>query len=271
MQLDEALPVFQVDAFTDRAFAGNPAAVVLLEGPASERWMQAVAAEMNLSETAFLYRDGPSWALRWFTPAVEVPLCGHATLATAHALVESGRASAGDVLTFQTKSGALCAWSEAGLTWIDLPSRSATPIDVPAGLADALGAEVLAAHRAGAVVLAELTDATLVRELRPDIAAVLAAGFGEVIVTAVQTDGTSDFVSRFFAPGVGIPEDPVTGAAHSVLGPFWAARFRRVDLVAVQCSRRGGILQVRVRDGRVHLGGAAVTVLRGALTPAAMG
>ncbi|MBI2684112.1 MAG: PhzF family phenazine biosynthesis protein [Actinobacteria bacterium] len=265
----DAVPVFQVDAFADRAFTGNPAAVVVLDAPRSEAWMQAVAGEMNLSETAFVYRDGRRWDLRWFTPTVEVPLCGHATLATAHALVESERACYGDVLLFRTRSGELRAWNDGGLTWIDLPSRPASPIAVPAPLVDALGVDVRAAHAVGAVVLAELDDATTVRRLRPDIVALLSEGFGEVVVTAVQADGTSDFVSRFFAPGVGIPEDPVTGAAHCILGPFWAARTGRNELVGVQCSARGGLVRLRVRDDRVHLGGGAVTVLSGALTPAA--
>jgi predicted PhzF superfamily epimerase YddE/YHI9 len=263
-------PLYQVDAFTAEPFAGNPAAVCLLDAAADPGWMQRVAAEMNLSETAFL-RPGAEagrYGLRWFTPAVEVELCGHATLASAHVLYSEGLVEAGRELRFDTASGPLAARRDGeGAIWLDFPATPAEPVDPPAGLLEALGAG--AARWVGLSrfdYLVELADETAVRGLRPDIARLGGLGTRGVIVTAAgDGPGGHDFVSRFFAPGAGIDEDPVTGSAHCTLGPFWAERLGRSDLTGFQASSRGGLVRVRPQGDRVLLGGQAVTVLRGQL------
>ncbi len=250
--------MFTVDAFTDSAFQGNPAAVCLLETPAPDSWMQAVATEMGLSETAFLLGD----SLRWFTPAVEVSLCGHATLATAHVLYSTGAAT-GQV-DFRTASGTLTVKRDAdGMITMDFPAKEVTPATVPPGLEKALGAAPVRVGQSAFDLLVELRSEDEVRSLSPDIEALGAIDARGVIVTAPGT--TTDFVSRFFAPNVGIPEDPVTGSAHCALAPYWADRFGRTDLVGAQLSRRGGLVRVAVRGDRVHLAGYAVTVLSGEL------
>ena len=264
-----------VDAFTDRPFAGNPAAVVVLEEdrfPDEDR-MRLLAAEINLSETAFAHRLPPGadarWALRWFTPATEVDLCGHATLATAHTLLTTG-ADAG-LLTFATRSGVLTARGRAdGSITLDFPTAPLTPVDPPAGLAPALGATVLGAHDTGAMVadlLVELADEHAVRRLEPDLRAVAALPYRGVIVTAAaqDTSGGYDYVSRFFGPAVGIDEDPVTGSAHTALAPLWSARLGRTDLTGLQASARTGLVGTAVRGDRVLLSGRAVTVIEGEL------
>jgi predicted PhzF superfamily epimerase YddE/YHI9 len=262
-------PLYQVDAFTAEPFAGNPAAVCLLDADADPAWMQRVAAEMNLSETAFLRGDGPGrYRLRWFTPAVEVELCGHATLASAHVLFTEGLAEAGQELRFDTASGPLVARRDAdGAIWLDFPATPAEPVDPPAGLLEALGGGP--ARRVGLSrfdYLVELGDEAAVRDLAPEVRRLEALGVRGVIVTAAADgEGAHDFVSRFFAPGAGIDEDPVTGSAHCTLGPFWAERLGRVELTGFQASARGGLVQVRPRGERVLLGGQAVTVLRGQL------
>ena len=257
----------QVDAFTTAPFRGNPAAVCLLDRPAPDAWMQAVAAEMNLSETAFVSRraGGDGFDLRWFTPATEVDLCGHATLATAHTLWECGDLAPAESARFHTRSGWLTATRADRTTWMDFPALESEPSDIPGGLAAALGAAPVAAYRNRHDLLVELPSAAAVRALDPDIAGVAAVDRRAVVVTALADDDACDFVSRCFAPRVGVPEDPVTGSAHCALAPFWGARLGRDDLVGAQLSSRGGIVQVRVRGDRVHLGGAAVTVLRGEL------
>lgn len=260
-----------VDAFTSEPFAGNPAAVCLLDEERSGAWLQAVAAEMNLSETAYLWRAGEAaWRLRWFTPAVEVPLCGHATLAAAHLLFETGRARAG-TLDFATRSGTLRARPAGdGAIEIDLPALGSEPAPLPAAVAVALGAAPVATRlveRAGReeTWLLELAAEADVRRLAPDFAALRAAGAPAVIATARGDESGFDCVSRYFAPGAGIDEDPVTGAAHCALGPYWAERLGKSSLRAWQASRRGGELGVRADGERVALTGRAVTVLRGAL------
>jgi PhzF family phenazine biosynthesis protein len=265
-----------IDAFTDRPFAGNPAAVCLLDGDSwpDEGWMQAVAAEMNLSETAFAHRlpeggqGGPAdWALRWFTPAVEVDLCGHATLATAHALRADG---APGTVRFASRSGVLVATSHAdGTVTLDFPAAPVTEIPVPGALADALGAKPDSAHGTGALgdLLAVLTDETAVRALAPDLGALAELTRGDglrgVIATAPAAEPTAgyDFVSRFFAPASGIPEDPVTGSAHTALAPYWSGRLGRTELTGLQASARTGLVRTAVHGERVHLTGHAVTVL----------
>ncbi|NDU77133.1 PhzF family phenazine biosynthesis isomerase [Actinomadura sp. DSM 109109] len=263
-----------VDAFTGRAFAGNPAGVCLLTGPAEAGWMQRVAAEMRHSETAFVrpVEDGDAdFELRWFTPKTEVALCGHATLGSAHALYETGTAAAGRPIRFRTlSSGVLTvAPQEGGALAMDFPAMPAAPVEVPDGLAEALGAKVLYAGRnAQNDVLAEVADEDGVRGLAPDLGALSRIDARGVIVTAAAGPGRDhDFVSRFFAPRVlpGDAEDPVTGSAHCALAPFWAERLGRDVLTGYQASPRGGHVRVAVLGDRVTLAGWAVTVLDGAL------
>jgi PhzF family phenazine biosynthesis protein len=261
-------PIFHVDAFTQRPFAGNPAAVCLLSGRRDEAWMQGVAREMNLAETAFLERTGRSWNLRWFTPTVEVDLCGHATLASAHILWEEGRAPRGGTLAFDTKSGRLTAASRAGMIELDFPSEPATPGPAPAELLAALPVtKALSTGRNRFDYLIEVEDEATVRSLEPDFRAIAAAcGSGRgVIVTAASARPEHDFVSRYFLPAAGIDEDPVTGSTHCCLGPFWGGRLKKTELSGYQASARGGTVRVRLAGDRVFLGGHAVTVARGEL------
>jgi PhzF family phenazine biosynthesis protein len=259
--------LFQVDAFTDRPFAGNPAAVCLLDAPADEAWMQSVAAETNLPETAFVTPPGADGTrgLRWFTPTVEVDLCGHATLATAHVLVTEAGVTA-ESLAFATRSGVLTAAVRTDGITIDLPGMPSGP-EPDAARADAARAAVGGSSAAEVAtgkgwVLVILDSAAAVRSCTPDLAAVAALTELGVIVSAAGDREELDFVSRMFAPSMGIPEDPVTGAAHCLLGPFWTGRLGRNPLRAHQASARGGDLIVEVRDDRVALTGQAVTVIR---------
>lgn len=259
----------QVDAFTDRPFAGNPAAVCVLPGPRDEHWMQHVATEMNLAETAFLHREGAAWRLRWFTPAVEVDLCGHATLASAHVLWEEGHAGPGERLTFLTRSGALGAAPRDGWIELDFPAEPALPVAAPPHLLEALGVTgTVARNRMDFLV--EVAEEAIVRRLTPDLAALRLIPARGVVVTA-RAAAPYDFVSRFFGPAVGVDEDPVTGSAHCALGPWWAERLGRPSLTGFQASTRGGVVRVEVRGDRVALLGQAVTVLRGELTGPAAG
>ena len=293
-------PLFQVDAFTAEPFAGNPAAVCLLEADADPGWMQRVAAEMNLSETAFLRPGGSpeTFGLRWFTPTVEVRLCGHATLASAHVLWTEDRVGPGRPIRFDTASGPLVARPDnpatgladhrsgrpdrqaaAGvqgdtrvpLIHLDFPATPAEAVDPPHGLLAALGAEQVArwVGRSRFDYLVELASEAAVRGLAPDFRRLRALETRGVIVTAPATGpGEFDFVSRYFAPGAGIDEDPVTGSAHCALAPFWAERLGRAQLTGFQASRRGGVVRARPAGDRVLLGGQAVTVLRGELVTA---
>ncbi|MHC4939089.1 MAG: PhzF family phenazine biosynthesis protein [Planctomycetota bacterium] len=244
--------LLQIDAFADRPFTGNPAAVCLLEHAADEAWMQAVAAEMNLSETAFAVPRADGWDLRWFTPVCEVELCGHATLATAHALLEQG---AEPPLTFHTRSGVLICRRAGDEIEMDFPSTPGEPCDSPD-----VGFEVVEAVRNGWDLLLRVPDERAVREVDADFRAIDARG---IIVTAEGSE--YDFVSRFFAPRVGVDEDPVTGSAHCTLAPFWAERLGRSGMRAYQASARGGEVGVRLDGDRVFLRGKAVTVLSGTL------
>jgi len=262
------VPLWQVDAFTDRPFHGNPAAVCLLAEPRPEAWMQAVAAEMNLAETAFLLRDDEGFGLRWFTPTVEVDLCGHATLASAHFLWQDGHLKPRAEARFQTRSGLLTARERDGWITLDFPATPAVPVPFPPGLAEALGATPVSVGRSAFDYLVELPDELSVTTLRPDLAAIARFPVRGVIVTARSERPGVDFVSRFFGPACGVPEDPVTGSAHCALGPWWAARLGREDLVGYQASRRGGTVKVAVRGDRVRLAGQAVTVLRAILEAA---
>lgn len=257
--------IVQVDAFADRPFAGNPAAVCILQGPREERWMQDVAAEMNLSETAFLHPRDDGWSLRWFTPTVEVDLCGHATLASAHVLWQDGLLARDAEARFHTRSGLLTATRDGDWIRMDFPANPADEAPVPDGLEQALGARALFAGRSRFDWLVEVESEDVVRALAPDLGRLAAVQARGVIVTARSSGGAYDFVSRFFAPQSGVAEDPVTGSAHCALAPFWARRLGRDALTGYQASRRGGIVQVQVRGDRVVLGGQAVTVMRGAL------
>jgi PhzF family phenazine biosynthesis protein len=254
----------QIDAFTDTPFAGNPAAVCVLTQPINETRMQNIAREMNLSETAFLNRraDG-SYDLRWFTPTVEVDLCGHATLASTQALLESGQIQSGQSVQFHTKSGVLSARHDGDWIELDFPATLAEPCDAPAGLADALGVTPQYVAKSRFDYLVEVADEATVRGARPDFGRLRALPVRGVMITSGSSTAAVDFVSRFFAPGSGIDEDPVTGSAHCALTPFWSQRLGKTELVAHQLSSRGGVLRVRLDGDRVHLGGQAVTVLRG--------
>jgi PhzF family phenazine biosynthesis protein len=254
-------PIFQIDAFTTRLFAGNPAAVLLLDSFPADAMLQAIAAENNLAETAFLVTQGGDYQLRWFTPTVEVPLCGHATLASAAVVMERlepGRRS----VVFHSKSGPLTVnRADAGYI-MDFPVRLSEPIAVPPGLAEALGIIPIEAFVNKFNYMALLANAQLLRELTPDMAALARMDRSGVIVTAAG-DGIYDFVSRYFAPAKGIPEDPVTGAAHCMLAPYWAKRLGKTAFRAAQVSPRGGEVICRLDNDRVELEGACVFYLEG--------
>ncbi|HEU0299256.1 MAG TPA: PhzF family phenazine biosynthesis protein [Longimicrobium sp.] len=258
--------VIQVDAFADRPFSGNPAAVCIMDAPADEGWMQSVAAEMNLSATAFLHPEKDGWSLRWFTPQVEVQLCGHATLASAHVLWEEGRLAADAEARFHTASGVLTAARRGEWISADFPANPDEEIAAPEVLERALGTRPRYVGRSRFDLLVEVETEDVVRALAPDFGLLAGMEARGVIVTAQGTDERFDFVSRFFAPRVGVPEDPVTGSAHCVLAPFWAKRLQRDEMTAYQASRRGGVVRVRAAGGRVVLAGQAVTVMRGVLT-----
>lgn len=266
-----ALQILTIDAFTSRAFGGNPAGVCLLPAPAEPSWMQRVATEMNLSETAFIVPGDEAFGLRWFTPTVEVDLCGHATLAAAHALWETGRVPAGARIAFDTASGRLTAARDGDRLAIELPAIPVSPCELPSGLADALGATPRECHTTspGDVghgnYLLVLDDEATVRGLSPEFRALGAFPAGVIVTAPGDGRGRFDVVSRYFAVPYGIDEDPVTGSAHCSLGPYWAARLGRTTLRAWQASRRGGDLTVQLRGDRVTLAGHAVTVLRGEL------
>jgi PhzF family phenazine biosynthesis protein len=258
--------LLQIDAFTDQPFRGNPAGVCLLESEKPAEWMQHVASEMNLAETAFLRRQDGDWSLRWFTPLVEVDLCGHATLAGAHALWEEKILAPNETARFQTRSGLLTASRSGDWIELDFPATPPEPAAPPAGMLEALGVKrAMYTGKSTFDYLVEVDSEASVRKLEPDHMLLRKLGARGVIVTSRATTDGFDFVSRFFAPGVGIDEDPVTGSAHCALAPYWAAKMRKNDFVAYQASRRGGIVRARLAGDRVKLGGRAVTVLRGEL------
>jgi PhzF family phenazine biosynthesis protein len=258
-------PVVQVDAFTDRPFAGNPAAVCILPAARDEAWMQDVAREMNLSETAFLHPRGGEWDLRWFTPACEVDLCGHATLASAHVLWEDERLAPGAEARFHTRSGLLTAVRDGAWISMNFPAKPEEETAASPELARALGATPVYVGRSHFDCLVEVESEEEVRELRPDFGLLRGVAARGIIVTSRSETPGVDFVSRFFAPRVGVDEDPVTGSAHCCLAPYWARKLGRAELVGFQASARGGTVRVRADGDRVHLGGQAVTVMRGEL------
>jgi PhzF family phenazine biosynthesis protein len=259
------IPIFQVDAFTEEPFKGNPAGVCLLKAPAEAAWMQNVAAEMNLAETAFPLPEGSAYRLRWFTPKVEVRLCGHATLATAHILWEQGILAPEEEARFETLSGLLTARREGGDIELNFPSRPVTP-QPPAWAEAAVGALGVKPSFMGMSaedILIEVANEEGVRSLQPDFATLKSLPARGVIVTSRSADARFDFVSRFFAPAVGVNEDPVTGSSHCVLTPFWSQRLGKASMTAYQASARGGVLKVRLDNDRVRIAGRAVTVIKG--------
>lgn len=255
--------LFHVNAFSQRPFGGNPAVVVL--GPErSDAELQAMAAEFNLSETAFLTPIGKAhYGLRWFTPALEVDLCGHGTLAAAHALWEAGLAAVDEVLRFETRSGVLTAAREGDWIWLDFPRLSLAPLTLDPAYAAALGCQPLQTLAVGAKFLLELANEEEVKALTPDFHALRALPGRGLMVTAPSSRGDDDFVSRYFAPWVGVDEDPVTGSNHSALVPFWAERLGKTQLKARQISARGGELQLRLEGDRVLMAGRALTLWQG--------
>ncbi len=257
--------IFQVDAFTGRPFSGNPAAVCVVTAHRDDRWMQDVAREMNLSETAFLSARPDGFDLRWFTPATEVDLCGHATLASAHVLWEEGFVERGEKIRFFTRGGTLSAELKDGSIELDFPREQDERTDAPEGLRDAIGAPLLYVGRNRFDYIVEVDSEETLKGLRPDFALLSRISARGVIVTAASNAPGYDFVSRFFAPRLGMDEDPVTGSAHCCLGPFWQRRLDKDRLIGYQASSRGGVVRVRMEGERVYLGGRAVIVLRGEL------
>ncbi len=260
------IPLAIVDAFTARAFTGNPAAVCLLPHCRDDKWMQSMAAEVNFSETAFLLRQEEGYNLRWFTPKAEVDLCGHATLASAHVLWESGHLRLEESALFHTRSGILTAVRRDEWIELDFPADPPVNIDFPEDLPLALGVElsnVVEVRKGRFAYLVELSSEALVTDLKPDLQAIQSLGMVGTIVTSYSESTDFDFISRFFAPQVGVPEDPVTGAAHCCLGPYWRERLEKDTFLAYQASARGGVVRVVVQGGRILLGGQAVTVAKG--------
>lgn len=259
------LMIYQVDAFTDSPFAGNPAGVCVLPTPHPDVWMQNVAREMNLPETAFLERRGDGFNLRWFTPLTEVDLCGHATLASAHVLWETGQLQPAEQARFHTRSGLLTATHKDDWIELDFPLLPDRKTTIPSALSKALGSKPRYLGKSRFDYIAELDSEKTVRKLNPNFSRLATLPIRGLIVTALATTKPYDFVSRFFAPRVGINEDPVTGSSFCCLGPYWQKRLGKNDMLAYQASARGGVVRVRVGDKRVFIGGKAVTVLRAEL------
>ena len=257
--------IIQVDAFTHEPFRGNPAAVCVMGAPAEEHWMQAVAQEMNLAETAFLHPEAGGYRLRWFTPTTEVDLCGHATLASAHVLWNEGHLPPAQTARFITRSGWLAAEKKG--EWIELDFPSEPPMQTPAPPALLEGLQIaprfVGKNRLDYFV--EVASEEAVRQLKPDLRRLAESSLRGVIVTSRAAAGPYDFVSRFFGPAVGVDEDPVTGSAHCALAPYWSAQLHKTEMIGYQASARGGVVRVRLGQGRVYLAGQAVTVLRGEL------
>jgi PhzF family phenazine biosynthesis protein len=259
-----SIRIVQVDAFTNQPFAGNPAAVCVLREAVPDQWMRDVAREMNLSETAFLVPQGDGFHLRWFTPAVEVDLCGHATVASAHVLWADGHLAEGRQARFHTRSGLLTADRNGDWIELDFPAKIATATEPPPELLPALGvAEAKFIGKNAFDYFVEVDSEATVRALSPDHSRLRKLPVRGVIVTARSSTPGFDFVSRFFAPGSGIDEDPVTGSAHTALGPYWAAILGKNEMTGFQASARGGVVKVRMAGDRVKLGGQAVTVMTG--------
>ncbi len=258
------IPLLQVDAFTEKAFGGNPAAVCVLKEAKPDPWMQQVAQEMNLSETAFCYPEADGFRLRWFTPTVEVDLCGHATLATCHVLWSEGHLPEHQEARFATRSGLLTARRLEKWIELNFPANPSQTVAMPEGLEAALGAAAVSVAENSLGYLVEVASPDTVKDLAPDFSALKQFPVHGVIVTS-RGEAPYDFVSRFFAPAIGIDEDPVTGAAHCCLGPYWQGKLGKAEFLAYQASSRGGVLKISVGDNRVRLSGQAVTIFRGEL------
>lgn len=259
------MKIFQVDAFTDTPLQGNPAAVCILTESRDDARMQQIAAEMNLSETAFLQKQEDSYALRWFTPTVEVDLCGHATLASAHILWEMDYERQDAIIQFNTRSGVLSAAADDRWIELNFPLEPATESAAPDYLLEALGIEARYVGRNRFDYLVEVDAEETVRGMNPDFTLLQKVSCRGVIVTSRSDSGEYDFISRFFAPAAGVNEDPVTGSAHCCLGPYWQERLGKDELRAFQASKRGGFLRVRIAENRTHIAGQAVTVMTGEL------
>ncbi len=257
-------PLFHVDAFTDRAFAGNPAAVCILPSMKADGWLQNVAREMNLSETAFLVKQADHFNLRWFTPKVEVDLCGHATLASVHILWQQEYAT-GDEIRFSTRSGILKAARHGQDIELDFPLKPEAAAEAPPGLLQSLGISARYVGRNQFDYLVDVESEAILRGISPDFKRLATVPVRGIIVTSRSADPAFDFVSRFFAPAAGIDEDPVTGSAHCCLGDFWRKRLGKTEFIAFQASARGGVVKLRVTKDRAFLGGQAVTVASGEL------
>ncbi len=250
--------LYVVDAFTNQPFQGNPAAVCILKNPCDETWMRNVAREMNLAETAFAHPIDGGYSLRWLTPKVEVDLCGHATLATAHVLWRSGKLRPDEPAKFHTRSGLLVCRQSDGWIEMDFPALGTECCEGPTGLAAAINVQPLSFHKTSMDYLVELESESQVRELVVDMNAIAKYPVRGLIVTSKSDLSEYDFVSRFFAPACGVNEDPVTGSAHCALGPYWARKLGKASLVAYQASERGGIVQMQTSMDRILLKGQAV-------------
>lgn len=259
------MKLFHVDAFTRQPFKGNPAAVCVLDAPRDDAWMQSVAREMNLSETAFLRAGEERYQLRWFTPSTEVDLCGHATLASAHVLWATGDVAGDDGIEFETRSGVLSARRSGDWIELDFPSTPEQEATCNVDLRRAIGATPVYVGKSIFDFLVEVSSEQVLRDLDPDFMVLERANARGIIVTAQAGSSEYDFVSRFFAPQSGVPEDPVTGSAHCCLAPYWARRLGKDELVGFQASARGGTVRVRLQGDRVVLAGEAVTVIEGEL------
>jgi PhzF family phenazine biosynthesis protein len=260
------MKLYQVDAFTDRPFGGNPAAVCLMETTREDSWMLKVAQEMNLSETAFCLPLHEGYSLRWFTPATEVDLCGHATLATAHILWETGSLETSQRARFKTRSGLLTAGLDGSWILMDFPADPPKSCDTPPELLDALGIEEPVATARGRFdYLIEISDESSLSNLKPDFRKLRQTDTRGVIVTALSSSRDCDFLSRFFAPAVGVDEDPVTGSAHCTLCPYWSGKLGKTEFLARQVSARGGLIRTEMKGSRVTVGGQAITVFAGDL------
>jgi len=259
------IPIYQVDAFTNKPFKGNPAAVCILNNEMPTAWMQSLAAEMNVSETAFLMAERGGFQLRWFTPMIEVDLCGHATLASAKVLFSEELASKNQPVVFFTRSGELRASVEGNWINLNFPAFPEEPYKPTGSFMQALGINPVNVVKSGENVLVEVENEEAVRSMKPDFLTLIQTPLHGVAVTARADSHGFDFVSRYFAPWVGINEDPVTGSAHSCLGPYWGKRLGKSEMLAFQASRRGGILKIKLLDHRVQIGGQALEIFKGDL------
>ena len=260
-----SLPLYHVNAFSSNAFGGNPAAVCILSELRDDAWLQSVAAQMNLSETAFVFDDGISITLRWFTPEREGDLCGHATLASAHALWKYGYRPVESEIEFHTKSGILTAQLSQGLIQLDFPTIAPVPVAAPAKLIELLGITPLYSGKFGEKYLFEVATEQQLLAVNPNMTELLQLPERGVSITCVDSSGRYDFISRYFAPWVGIDEDPVNGSSHCALTPFWSQRLAKANLTARQASARGGDLSLQLAGDRVKISGTALTVLAGEL------